>query len=185
MQSLGLSPEQLQAVRGYNFLSLKPVLYVANVAESSLPDGGPEVDGLGDALTGASVLAVSAQIEAELTQLAEAERREFMAALGLAESGIQRLIVAGYKLLNLITFYTVANQKLQAWQVPYGTVAPVAAGRIHGDMEKGFIRAEVAAFADLAEAGSMSRAREAGRLRTEGRDYRVQDGDVVHFLFKA
>ena len=181
---LGLSPEEKQALCPYPLLTAKPVLYLANVGEAEAAGSGPCFHRLAEALGQERVLAVSAQIEAEIAQLPAGERGDFLTVLGLEEMGIDRLIRAGYRLLGLITFYTVAHDKLQAWQLPAGTTAPAAAGRIHTDMEQGFIRAEVASFQELAAAGSLARLREEGRLRTEGHDYVVQDGDVVHFLFR-
>jgi ribosome-binding ATPase YchF (GTP1/OBG family) len=142
------------------------------------------VDRLAAAVGRERMLALAVKLEAELTQLEPEERREFQAELGVEQIGIERLILAGYRLLDLITFYTMANGKLQAWQLPRGATALKAAGRIHSDMEKGFIRAEVAVATEVIGAGSLARLREEGRLRTEGREYLVQDGDVVHFLFR-
>jgi len=175
----------LRAVRSYNFLTQKPVLYVANVAEEDAASGGEGLAGLKAALEEGRVLAISAQIEAEMTQLSAGEREEFLAELGLEKTGIERLILAGYKLLDLITFYTHANGKLQGWQLPRQTAAPVAAGRIHSDMEEGFIRAEVVASEELISAGSLGKLRDEGKLHTHGRDYFIEDGDVVQFLFRS
>jgi ribosome-binding ATPase len=180
-----LTPAELAELRSFSLLSLKPVLYVANVDEADLPDGGPAVERLRARFGDDRVVPVSAQIESELAQLGELERVEFRRELGMRQSGVERLIVAGYALLDLVTFYTLANEKLQAWQVRRGTPAPRAAGGIHTDMERGFIRAEVAACEQLLAAGSMHALREAGHLRTEGHDYLIGDGDVVHFLFKV
>jgi len=185
VRQLGLSPEQRTAVRGYNFLTQKPVLFVANVAEEDAGTGGDAIQGLAGILGTDRVLPIAAQIEAEIGQLPAGERQEFLADLGLERTGIDRLIVAGYHLLDLITFYTIAHEKLQAWQLPRNTLAPAAAGRIHSDMEEGFIRAEVARFDDLAACGSLARLRETGKLHTQGRDYAIQDGDVVQFLFRS
>ncbi|MEW6754097.1 MAG: redox-regulated ATPase YchF [Candidatus Latescibacterota bacterium] len=179
-----LVSQQRAAVRGYHLLTEKPVLYAANVAEGDAASGGEAGRVLAAALGEERVLAISAQIESELAQLPPSERPEFLADLGMEASGVERLVAASYRLLDLITFYTVAHDKLQAWQLPRGLRAPEAAGRIHADMESGFIRAEVAGWTELLVAGGASRLREAGQLRTEGRDYVVQDGDVVHFLFR-
>lgn len=182
---LDLSREEAGVVKGYNFLSAKPVLYVANVDEADAATGGAWVARLEETLGEGYVLPISAQIEAEIAQLPADERRDFLAELGLERRGIDRLIETAYHRLGLITFYTLANDKLQAWQLPAGLHAPEAAGRIHSDMERGFIRAEVASFEDLVRAGSFHHLRQEGHLRTEGRDYAVADGDVTHFLFKA
>ena len=179
-----LSPEHLEALRGYDFLTGKPVLVVANVSEE---DGVEALSAraLRDRYGPRWVLGISAGIEAELAQLGEEEREEFIATLGLPESGVDRLLREARDLLGLITFYTLANGKLQAWQVPSGTKAPAAAGRIHSDMEAGFIRAEVTTAADvLSVDGEAARLRDSGRLRSEGRDHVVGDGEVITFLFR-
>ena len=179
----GLTPEELVLTRPLSLLTAKPVLYIGNVGEEG--QGEDQVERVRAAVGGDRVLALSAKLEAELAQLEPEEGRIFRTELGLESSGIEKLIVAGYQLLDLITFYTVANNKLQAWQLPRGASVAKAAGRIHSDMEKGFIRAEVAGAADLVAAGSLAHLREQGRLRTEGREYLVQDGDVIHLLFRA
>ena len=184
LRALDLGEEERAAIKSYSFLTAKPVLYVANVSEEDVAGGG-QIHPLEERLGKDQVVAISAQIEGEIAELPADERADFLADLGLRETGINRLILAGDRLLNLITFYTVANEKLQAWQLPRGTLAPAAAGRIHSDMETGFIRSEVASFDDLVAAGSMHQLREEGKLRTEGRDYVVEDGDVVHFLFRV
>ncbi len=185
VRNLPLNAEDQKAIKGYQFLTLKPVLYLANVSESDVLEGGNYVSMLKTRFGAACVLAVSAKIEAELGDLSSEDRRAFLMDLGLGETGLIRLIIAGYTLLNLITFYTIANHKLHAWQLQQGETAPQAAGHIHSDMEKGFIRAEVLPFCDLVQMGSPEKARSAGKLRTEGRDYVMSDGDVVEFLFKV
>jgi len=182
--ALALSTEEQAAIRGYNFLSAKPVLYVANVREAEAATGGDWLQAMSDRVGEGNALAVSAQIEAEITQLPPDEREGFLGDLGLERSGIERLISAAYDLLGLITFYTHAHDKLQAWQLVEGLQAPEAAGRIHTDMRDGFIRVEVAAYEDLLGAGQTTTLREQGRLRTEGRDYVIGDGDVLNFLFR-
>ena len=182
---MGLHRDEATLIRGYNFLSAKPVLYVANVDEEDAATGGEWLPRLEAQVGRERALAISAKIEAEIGQLQPEERADFLRDLGLERPGIDRLIEAVYRLLGLLTFYTVANDKLQAWQLPSGYHAPEAAGLIHTDMERGFIRAEVAACDDLIRAGSFHHLREEGHLRTEGRDYVVADGDVVHFLFKV
>ncbi|MFH1571141.1 MAG: redox-regulated ATPase YchF [Gemmatimonadota bacterium] len=185
VSGLDLHREEAALIRGYNFLSAKPVLYVANVDEEDAATGGEWLPRLEAQVGQGRALAISAKIEAEIGQLQPEERADFLRDLGLERRGIDRLIEAVYRLLGLLTFYTVANDKLQAWQLPSGYRAPEAAGIIHTDMERGFIRAEVAACDDLVRAGSFHHLREQGHLRTEGRDYVVADGDVVHFLFKV
>ena len=184
LREAGLPPEHLAALRGYGFLTEKPVLMVANVSEDDDVEAS-SAGALRDRYGPGRVLAVSAGIEAELAELGEDEKGEFLSDMGLRETGVDRLLRAARDLLGLITFYTLANDKLQAWQVPAGTKAPAAAGRIHSDMEAGFIRAEVTTLADLASAdGDTSRLREGGRLRSEGRDHAVGDGEVITFLFR-
>ena len=185
VSALDLSAQEEAAVRGYNFLSAKPVLYVANVDEADAATGGKWLRAMADRVGDANALAVSAQIEAEIAQLPPDERDDFLRDLGLECCGIDRLISAAYGLLGLITFYTYAHDRLQAWQLVEGLHAPEAAGKIHADMRDGFIRVEVAAFEDLVRAGQIASLREQGRLRTEGRDYAIRDGDVLHFLFKV
>ena len=180
-----LDAEDLAKIASYRFLTAKPVVYLANVGEDALPDGGHAVAALAEKFGPDRVLAVSGQIEAELLDLDAEDRLAFLEDLGLSETGLNRLILTGYRLLDLITFYTLANGKLQAWQVVSGTQAPRAAGQIHTDMEKGFIRAEVAAYDDLVAEGTYDKLRSAGKLKTEGRDYVIQDGDIVEFLFKV
>ena len=180
-----LSEAQLEALRPFNFLTAKPVLYVANVGDADLPDGGARTARLRTLVGADRILPLAAQIEAEVAELAPADRTEFFEDMELSQPGVNRLIRAGYALLGLITFYTTANEKLQAWEVLEGTRAPAAAGRIHSDMEHGFIRAEVAAYPDVLAAGSIAGLRETGRMRAEGRHYAVQDGDVIRFLFNV
>ena len=182
-----LSPEQVTCVDAYGLISAMPVVYVANVDESRHGNGEllqcpEELESLGRD----NVLVIAAGIEAEIATLATAaEQGEFLQAMGLQERGIDRLIRTAYSLLGLITFYTFAHRKLQAWQLPHSTTAAQAAGRIHTDMETGFIRAEVATARDLVDAGSWARLRSQGQLRTEGRTYPVEDGDIMQVLFKA
>jgi len=178
-----LDATELEAIKGHTLLTAKPVLYLANVGEQG--EGVDQVDKLLGEVGAAEVLAMPVKLEAELAQLAPQERRAFQAELGVEQAGVEKLIIACYRLLDLITFYTLANEKLQAWQLPQGAGAAKAAGRIHSDMEKGFIRAEVATAEEVIAAQGLIRLREEGRLRTEGREYTVQDGDVVHFLFRA
>jgi ribosome-binding ATPase YchF (GTP1/OBG family) len=143
------------------------------------------VSALTDTYGAGAVVPVCARIEAELSELEPAERAEYAREMGLATDGLDRLIQASYRLLDLIIFYTIANDKLRAWRLPKGGTAPQAAGLIHSDMEKGFIKAEVMQYQDLFELKSAAAVREKGRLRVEGKDYVVQDGDVVKFLFNG
>ena len=183
--AMGLTTEEKDVLAPYRLLTARPVLYAANVGEVEADAPGPWVDQLVERYGADRVLVVSAQLEAEMASLSQEERAEFIQELGLEYGGIERLVQAGYKLLDLITFYTLANDKLQAWQLPRGEKTPRAAGRIHTDMEKGFIRAELAACDQLIAMGGWAPLKAAGQLRSEGRDYVVADGDVITFLFKA
>ena len=182
--ALGLTREERDALAPHRLLTARPVLYAANVGEAEADAPGPRVDRLVEHYGADQVLVVSAQLQAEMAGLSRAERAEFMRELGLEHGGVEGLVQAGYKLLNLITFYTLANGKLQAWQLPRGEKTPRAAGRIHSDMETGFIRAELASCDQLLTMGGWAPLKAAGQLRSEGRDYTVADGDVITFLFK-
>lgn len=168
-------------------LSTRPVLYVANVAEDDLPGGNAHVAVVREiaAREGARVVVVSADLEAQIAELPPEERADFLAAAGLERSGLERLIRAAYDLLGLITFFTAGPKETRAWTVRRGTRAPAAAGQIHSDFERGFIRAETIKFTDYVRYGSEAKAREAGALRAEGKDYVVEDGDVILFRFNV
>jgi hypothetical protein len=186
VRKLSLTADERSALRDLNLLTAKPVLYVANVAEDDLPDGGDMARQVREIATneGAQCVVLSAEIEAELLVWPADEAAEYREALGLEQPGLHRLIEAGYRLLDLITFYTMTGgREVRAWTVRDGTPVVEAAGRIHTDMQRGFIRAEVISYEDLARAGSAAAAREQGLIRTEGRDYRVRDGDVIHIRF--
>jgi ribosome-binding ATPase len=182
-----LDPERRKALPLLQLLTAKPVLYVANVEEEGAKSGNARSAALGRfaAAHGAPLVIIAAAIEAEVALLAEGERAPFLAALGLEETGLSRVIRAGYALLDLITFFTVGPKEAHAWTIARGTKAREAAGKIHSDFEKGFIRAEVIACADfIAHDGELG-AREAGRMRLEGADYAVADGDVLRFRFNV
>jgi len=168
-------------------LTAKPVLYVCNVAEEDAAEGNPLSARVFEkaAAEGAEAVVVSAAIEAELVAMDEEERAEYLAELGLAESGLSRVIRAGYKLLGLKTFFTAGPKESRAWTFPDGARAPQAAGEIHTDFERGFIRAETIAYEDYVALGGEAGAREAGKLRQEGKEYLVQDGDVMLFKFNV
>jgi hypothetical protein len=161
------------------------MVYAANIAEGEKAEDNPWIGTLAERYGGDKIIPVSARIEAELAELDPEDRAEFLEGMDVWELGLQPLVQASYFLLNLLTFYTLANDKLQAWQLRRGTTAPRAAGQIHSDMEAGFIRAEVANCEQLLQCGSLSKLRESGELRTEGKDYTVLDGDVITFLFKT
>ncbi|RMG20047.1 MAG: redox-regulated ATPase YchF [Deltaproteobacteria bacterium] len=178
-----------EVLRELFLLTAKPVMYVANVAEEAAaePEAVPFVQRLlerGRAV-GAPVLCISAAIEAELTDLPEEERAEYLDSLGLSEPGLHKVIRAGYDLLGLITFFTAGEKETRAWTVRRGATAPEAAGVIHSDFQRGFIRAEVCRWEDLVALGSEAEVKAAGKLRIEGKDYVVQDGDVMHFRFNV
>jgi ribosome-binding ATPase len=177
--------EQQKTLKALQLLSAKPVLYIANIDEGNAASGNSESRRVAEyaAARGARSVMISAAIEAELAQLPNAEKDEFLAALGLAETGLARVIRAGYALLRLVTFFTAGPKEAHAWTVEQGTKAPQAAGKIHTDFERGFIRAETIAYADFAAYGGEQGARDAGRMRLEGADYVVQDGDVMRFRF--
>lgn len=173
--------------RELSLLTGKPVLYAANVSEDDLPDGNQHVDVVREiaAREGAEVVVICAQVEAELAELDDDERAEFLESLGLEQSGLQRLIDRAYALLGLLTYFTTGPKETRAWTVRAGARAPQAAGVIHSDFERGFIRAEVISYDDLDRLGSEAAARDAGRLRSEGKEYVVADGDVIHFRFNV
>ncbi len=180
-----ISPEEEKDWKALNLLTTKPVLYVCNVDEDSAASGNAwsaKVEEMARA-QGAGTVIISAAIEEEVAQLPEDEQAEFLESLGLHEAGLDRLIRAGYELLDLITYFTVGPKETRAWTVRRGTKAPAAAGVIHTDFEKGFIRAEVIAYDDYIACNGEAGARDAGKMRLEGKDYVVQDGDVMHFRF--
>ena len=180
-----ISAEEMPGWRQLQLLTSKPVLYVCNVDEASAGTGNAHSARVQERATaeGAGCVVISAKIEAELAGLDVAERASFLADLGLAEAGLNRLIREGYKLLGLITYFTVGPKEARAWTVEAGTKAPKAAGVIHTDFEKGFIRAETIAYDDYVRLGGEAGAKDAGKMRLEGKEYVVKDGDVMHFRF--
>lgn len=188
-RSVELSDEEKLLVRDLHLITSKPVLYAANVSESEAgnADANPFVAAVREyaAREGAEVVPISAKVEAEIAELEGEDRALFLEELGIRESGLDRLIKAAYKLLGLQTYFTAGEQEVRAWTIRQGTKAPQAAGVIHSDFERGFIRAEVVSYDDLVAAGSMAAVRERGQLRLEGKDYVVQDGDIMHFRFNV
>ncbi len=176
---------QWEAVKDLNLLTLKPVLYVCNVDEQSVVSGNKYTERLMEAVADeqAEVLFVSASIESELMDMEREDQQLFLEEMGLQESGVGRLIAASYKLLNYITYFTAGKKEVRAWTIEKGWAAPKAAGVIHSDFEKGFIRAEVISFDDFVQYKSESAVKDAGKMRVEGKEYIVQDGDVMHFRF--
>ena len=185
-RALGLSEDDRATVRDLFLLTLKPVMYVANVLEDGFQDN-PHLDAVRAraAGEGAEVVPVSAAIEEELSQLEDADRDDFLASMGLDEPGLDRVIRAAYALLGLQTYFTAGVKEVRAWTVKGGSTAPQAAAVIHTDFEKGFIRAETIGYEDFIRYKGEAGAREAGRLRLEGKEYRVQEGDVLHFRFNV
>ncbi len=182
----GTDDERL-LMRDIHLLTDKPVLYVANVAEDDLAGDHPSVTKVRELAEreGARVVVICGRIEAEISELAEEEKATFLAEMGLAESGLDRLIRSGYEMLGLITYFTAGKKEVRAWTIPVGTKAPQAAAVIHTDFEKGFIRAEVIAYFDYINAAGEAGAKEKGLMRLEGKEYVAQDGDVMHFRFNV
>ena len=180
-------PEERRLMEQAQLLTSKPVLYVCNVGETQAKDGNAHSDAVFNMAEaqGANAVVVSAKIESELVGMDMEERMEFLNELGLEETGLSRVIRSGYDLLHLITFFTVGPKEARAWTVEAGSKAPQAAGEIHTDFERGFIRAETIAYEDYIELNGESGAKEAGKLRQEGKEYVVKDGDVLHFKFNV
>ncbi|MEN8136907.1 MAG: redox-regulated ATPase YchF [Bacteroidota bacterium] len=177
-----------EVVTSMNLLTDKPVLYVCNVDEASAKGGNKYVDQVKEAIKdeNSEIIILAAATEADIAELEEYEEKQmFLEEIGLDEPGVSRLIRKAYKLLNLQTYFTAGVKEVRAWTIPVGATGPQAAGVIHTDFEKGFIRAEVIAYDDYVEYGSESKCRDAGKLRVEGKGYTVQDGDVMHFLFNV
>ncbi|MDF2440785.1 MAG: ribosome-binding ATPase [Abditibacteriota bacterium] len=186
IRALGFSDEQMELLKPYTFLTAKPVLYVANVADAD-PSQNPHLARLEEhaKAEGAAVVAVCAALEAEIVDLSDEEKVEFLSDMKMTEPGLNRVIRAGYRLMGLQTYFTAGEKEVRAWTVEVGATAPQAAGVIHTDFERGFIRAEVIAYDDYVELGGEAGARKAGKLRVEGKEYIVQDGDVMHFRFSV
>ena len=185
-RSMGLDDEQQALIKPFCLLTIKPAMYVANVAEDGFQNN-PHLDKLTAlaAAEGAPVVALCAAIESEIADLDDADKAEFLAEMGLEEPGLDRLIRTGYKLLGLQTYFTAGVKEVRAWTIRVGDTAPQAAGVIHTDFERGFIRAQTIAFDDFITLGGEAKAKEAGKMRAEGKEYVVQDGDVLNFLFNV
>ena len=184
---MGLSKDEKELINELSLLTLKPYLYIANISEDGL--NNPEVREqhlreLADE-EGVEVIPICAQVESELSEMDDDESKLFMEELGIDSSGLDRLTHSGYRMLEQITYFTAGKQEVRAWEIRKGSTAPEAAGKIHTDFEKGFIRAEVFHFDDIDQLGSESSVKDAGRWRLEGRDYVVQDGDIMHFRFNV
>lgn len=185
-RALSFTKEEKVIIKSLQLLTLKPTLYIANVAENGF-ENNPYLDQVKQiaASENASVVAVCAAIEAEIAELDDAEKKEFLAELKLSEPGLDRVIHAGYKVLGLETYFTAGVKEVRAWTIPIGTTAPQAAGVIHTDFEKGFIRAEVISYDDFIHYQGEQGAKDAGKWRLEGKEYIVKDGDVMHFRFNV
>jgi hypothetical protein len=186
VRGLALTEDDRTELYDLHLLTIKPTLYVANVNEDGF-ENNPHLDAVRAhaAAEGSEVVPVCAALEAEIAQLDEASRKEFLADLGLDEPGLNRVVRAGYRLLGLQTYFTAGPKECRAWTIPIGAKAPQAAAVIHTDFERGFIRAEVIAYDDFVACGGEQGAKEAGKLRSEGKEYVVQDGDVIHFRFNV
>lgn len=186
VRSLGLSDEEKLLLKPLCLLTIKPAMYVANVAEDGF-ENNPYIERLQEfaAQENSPVVAVCAAIEAEIADLDDNDKAEFLSEMGLSEPGLNRLIRAGYDLLGLQTYFTAGVKEVRAWTIHKGDTAPQAAGVIHTDFERGFIRAQVIAYNDFIELGGETKAKEAGKMRAEGKEYVVEDGDVIHFLFNV
>ncbi|MCL1471435.1 redox-regulated ATPase YchF [Argonema antarcticum] len=186
-RQVSLTEEEIESIKGLGLLTSKPIIYAANVSEDDLATGNKYVEQVRQiaAQEKAQVVIVSAQVESELVELPESERGEFLASLGVEEGGLKSLIRATYELLGLRTYFTTGPKESRAWTITAGMSAPQAAGVIHTDFERGFIRAETVAYKDLVATGSMTAAKEKGLVRSEGKEYVVQEGDVLLFRFNV
>ncbi len=187
-RAIGFDEEQLEMLSDVSLLTLKPVIYAANVAEDDYAKGDNEyIRKIKEfaATENSEVMVISAKIEEEIAELDKEEKEMFLSELGADESGLDKLIKASYKLLGLISYLTAGKPEVRAWTITKGTKAPQAAGKIHTDFERGFIRAEVVAYSDLMECGSMNAAKEKGLVRSEGKEYVVKDGDIILFRFNV
>ena len=188
LRNVEFDEEELKILKPFNFLTLKPIIYMANISEDDLiSDGNKYVDmvrGYVEA-ENSSVITVCAKIESELSELSDEDKEEFLKDLGIKESGLDKLIYATYDLLGLATYFTAGSDECRAWTFKKGMKAPECAGIIHTDFERGFIRAEVMSFDDLKECGSELKVKEAGKMRLEGKEYEMQDGDICHFRFNV
>ena len=187
-RAMELNKEEGEIISGMDLLTFKPVIYVANVSEDDVSsDDNEHVQKVSEfaASEGAGCVKICAEIEAEMAELDDEEREMFLEDLGISESGLDQLIKASYSLLNLISYLTAGEPEVRAWTITKGTKAPQAAGKIHTDFEKGFIRAEVIAYNDFITYGSEAKVKEAGKMRVEGKEYIVKDGDIMHFRFNV
>ena len=186
LRTISFNQEESKLLKGFQLLTIKPTLYVANVSEDGF-ENNPHLDEILDLANKESseVVVICAEIEAQISKLDIVAKQEFLSEMGQNESGLDKLVKAGYKILGLQTYFTAGPEEVRAWTINVGDLAPQAAGKIHGDFEKGFIRAETITFNDFIKYGGEKGAKEAGKLRSEGKEYIVQEGDVLHFLFNV
>lgn len=187
LKTLGLTDDEKDLLKVYQFLTIKPMIFVTNVSEDDIATGNQYVDQVKEYAEslGSEVVIVSAKVEEELQEMEEADKKEFLESLGVEEAGLNRLIKAGFKLLGLQTYFTAGVKEVRAWTINIGDTAPKAAGVIHTDFERGFIRAKVCSYEDFVRLCGWKGAQEAGVMRLEGKDYVVQDGDLMEFLFNV
>ena len=186
IRTLSFNEEEAKLLKGFQLLTIKPVLYVANVSEAGF-ENNLHLTSIKDfaEVENSEVVAICAEIEAQISKLDIQEKQEYLSEMGQNESGLDKLIKAGYKLLGLQTYFTAGPEEVRAWTINIGDSAPRAAGKIHGDFEKGFIRAETIAYDEFIKNGGEKGSKEVGKLRSEGKDYIVQEGDILHFLFNV
>ena len=186
IRTLSFNEEEAKLLKGFQLLTIKPVLYVANVSEAGF-ENNSHLTSIKDfaEVENSEVVAICAEIEAQISKLDIQEKQEYLSEMGQNESGLDKLIKAGYKLLGLQTYFTAGPEEVRAWTINIGDSAPRAAGKIHGDFEKGFIRAETIAYNEFIKNGGEKGSKEVGKLRSEGKDYIVQEGDILHFLFNV
>ena len=186
LRTISFNHEESKLLKGFQLLTIKPTLYVANVSEDGF-ENNPHLDEILDLANKESseVVVICAEIEAQISKLDIVAKQEFLSEMGQNESGLDKLVKAGYKILGLQTYFTAGPEEVRAWTINVGDLAPQAAGKIHGDFEKGFIRAETITFNDFIKYGGEKGAKEAGKLRSEGKEYIVQEGDVLHSLFNV
>ena len=186
IRTLSFNEEEAKLLKGFQLLTIKPVLYVANVSEAGF-ENNLHLTSIKDfaEVENSEVVAICAEIEAQISKLDIKEKQEYLSEMGQNESGLDKLIKAGYKLLGLQTYFTAGPEEVRAWTINIGDSAPRAAGKIHGDFEKGFIRAETIAYDEFIKNGGEKGSKEVGKLRSEGKDYIVQEGDILHFLFNV
>ncbi len=186
IRTLSFNEEEAKLLKGFQLLTIKPVLYVANVSEAGF-ENNSHLTSIKDfaKVENSEVVAICAEIEAQISKLDIQEKQEYLSEMGQNESGLDKLIKAGYKLLGLQTYFTAGPEEVRAWTINIGDSAPRAAGKIHGDFEKGFIRAETIAYDEFIKNGGEKGSKEVGKLRSEGKDYIVQEGDILHFLFNV